>query len=389
MLTLLNKKLNLYFIKNITNNNNNENFKNKHYVAANLEWFNNVYYYNNKNKKLLPISDKIVLNLIKIYFSLTFKTNSNRAGLRLKRFSTNKIFFSNTSIKHTNNKVIISVYIYNREIFYILKKIESLHKILKTKYEKLNLNNVYLHNFKLENLTLNKKVENENKKILNNTNLNNYLFNYENLHNKILKMELLYVHYYKLLLQNSYKLKDFNLFYLKNLISRVYNKKIQLNIIHVKQLYLNSDIFIESMAIKLKNRKNKLLKVFKKALKLVKLPFFNKYNTNKTLFVKDNNSLKNKDYLNINYLPLNLNNIFNSIKYKSINGIRIEASGRLTKRLTASRSVFKSKHKGSIKNIDSSFKGLSCIMLRGNNKPNMQFSKINSKTRNGSFGLKG
>jgi hypothetical protein len=61
----------------------------------------------------------------------------------------------------------------------------------------------------------------------------------------------------------------------------------------------------------------------------------------------------------------------------------------LTRRFTASRSVFKVKWIGSLKNIDSSYKGLSSVMLRGHLKPNLQYSAISSKTRNGAFGLKG
>jgi hypothetical protein len=38
-----------------------------------------------------------------------------------------------------------------------------------------------------------------------------------------------------------------------------------------------------------------------------------------------------------------LNYIFNNLKYKSMGGIRLEVKGRLTRRLTASRSVFKIK----------------------------------------------
>jgi len=81
--------------------------------------------------------------------------------------------------------------------------------------------------------------------------------------------------------------------------------------------------------------------------------------------------------------------VLNSIKYKAVYGVRLEASGRLSKRLTASRSVFKLKYKGGLKNIDSSYKNLSTVMLRGIDKPNVQYTKISSKTRNGSFGLKG
>jgi hypothetical protein len=70
-------------------------------------------------------------------------------------------------------------------------------------------------------------------------------------------------------------------------------------------------------------------------------------------------------------------------------GVRLEAKGRLTRRFTASRSVFKVKWKGSIKNLDSSYKKLTSVILRGHVKSNVQYTVINSKTRNGAFGLKG
>ena len=108
--------------------------------------------------------------------------------------------------------------------------------------------------------------------------------------------------------------------------------------------------------------------------------FFNKNykdNINKTLF---NVFLLKKDKLNL---------VLNSLKYKYINGLRLEAKGRLSKRRIASKSIFKFKYKGSLKNIDSSYKGLSTVILRGHLKPNIQYTKLNSKTRNGSFGIKG
>lgn len=39
--------------------------------------------------------------------------------------------------------------------------------------------------------------------------------------------------------------------------------------------------------------------------------------------------------------------------------------------------------------MDSSYKGLSTVMLRGHAKSNLQYTMINSKTRNGAFGIKG
>ena len=57
--------------------------------------------------------------------------------------------------------------------------------------------------------------------------------------------------------------------------------------------------------------------------------------------------------------------IFENIKYKVMGGVRLEVKGRLTKRYRADRSVYKLKWKGGLKNIDSSFKGLSTVIFRG------------------------
>ena len=70
-------------------------------------------------------------------------------------------------------------------------------------------------------------------------------------------------------------------------------------------------------------------------------------------------------------------------------GFRFEAKGRLTKRHTASRSVSKNKYKGNLLNIESTFGGLSSVLLKGNLDSNLQYTKLNNKTNIGSFGIKG
>jgi hypothetical protein len=87
--------------------------------------------------------------------------------------------------------------------------------------------------------------------------------------------------------------------------------------------------------------------------------------------------------------PVNKNNIIDTIKQQVVSGVRFEAAGRLTRRLTAMRAVFKYRYAGSLKNIRSSFNNESSTMLRGHFKSNAQHTLINSKTRNGTFGLKG
>jgi len=200
----------------------------------------------------------------------------------------------------------------------------------------------------------------------------------------LLEKEIVSIAYYKLLLNlNKSKFEDKFLLKLKPLISKIYNKEVEFNIVNLKALYLNSNIFTQAISLKLKNRDNRLLKVLRSFLYMVKLPKvnvmgerFNYINPKKLLINKVKNlrinSLFNKD--NLNYLLLNLfqssnflknfeqykegkldnrkafngttgllNCVLNTLKHKSMAGIRLEAKGRLTRRLTASRSVFKIK----------------------------------------------
>jgi len=81
--------------------------------------------------------------------------------------------------------------------------------------------------------------------------------------------------------------------------------------------------------------------------------------------------------------------VLDLIKYKEITGIRLEAKGRLTRRYTASRSKYKARYKGNLKNTDSSLNNLPSLILRGNTRSNLQYTKLKSKSRIGSFGIKG
>ena len=214
---------------------------------------------------------------------------------------------------------------------------------------------------------------------------------------------------------------------LTQLVKNLYNKEVVFNIVNLKKMHLSSDIYTQAIALKLKNRDNKLYRVLKSSLRKIKIPDFRKINEkknkpNKDKFIdnKIRNSLINsmftkenvKDPLNnllLNFFPsaknlkksvvkkgsvknysISLKNyVLMYLKHIKIRGIRVEAKGRLTRRFTASRSVFKMKWKGGLKNVDSSFRGLSTIMLRGYVKSNAQYSFISSKNRNGAFGVKG
>lgn len=81
--------------------------------------------------------------------------------------------------------------------------------------------------------------------------------------------------------------------------------------------------------------------------------------------------------------------IFHSINYKNLGGIRLEAKGRLTKRNRADRATYKLKWKGGLKNIDSSYKGISTVNMRGFSESNLEYSIFTSKRRVGAFAVKG
>jgi hypothetical protein len=241
---------------------------------------------------------------------------------------------------------------------------------------------------------------------------------------KSLEKEMLKIYYENLLYLNKSKFENTSLLKFKDLISKFYNKKVEFNIVNLEYLYLNSDILSESIVLKLKKRSNRLLRVLKTSLNMIKLPFINKLSISNNLNkIKYNKTLSFNNVQNLNALlqifvckqkypnedefDLLLQDIFpifieknhkeedikkiilNNIRHKFISGVRLEATGRLTRRLTAARSVFKLKYKGSLKNIDSSYKGLSSVVLRGHVRSNIQYTNISSKTRNGSFGIKG
>lgn len=227
---------------------------------------------------------------------------------------------------------------------------------------------------------------------------------------------------------------------LEPLVRNLYGKDVEFNLVELKKMHLSSDIFTQAVALKLKNRNNKLFSVLRSSLSKINLPNVSRISERYSKFNKEDyivNKIRNTDIstmfngntlnntsnnlLNNNISTDSLNNLLESffpstdklvldlkkrtsvtklpvsihdyvlknLKHLNLAGVRVEAKGRLTRRFTAQRSVFKMKYKGGLKNVDSSFKGLPAVMLRGFFKSNVQYSLINSKNRNGAYGVKG
>ena len=321
---------------------------------------------------------------------------------------------SKGEFKHTNDKVLINIYVYNRQKYnylYKMKKIlKSLNKSLLFKKFKIIKKNF--------SVLINRKL---NKKIIENNNIQNNVF-YKKLllycikkHiKKSFRKQILLLYYKRLFILNKFKFKYTYLYKMINLIEKIYNKNVEFNIINLKYFYLNSDIYTESTINKITKNRKKLVNILKKSVEKVKIVdkkwmlsneehkeklfLQNNIEINKMLLFLDfeneidpiNDLLGKVHSINLdekdNFLKMT---VWRYIKNKAITGVRLEASGRLSKRHTASRSISKLRYKGSLINNDSSLKQLSSEILRGNIKTNLQYTKYNSIARIGSFGLKG
>lgn len=375
---------------------------NKHHPSAVREWNNSIYVFNKNAVNLIPQVTLLAIKLIKSYFNLyNFKIErsirTSRLLLRLRRLSSHKIYISNGEFKHTNNKVVITLYLFNRQKFNYDKKImKSFYKswwnqdILDKRLQILFKKRQLIESKALQSLEiLNKKkivlintldLHTNNKEIFDYKNISKYIaIFYKKLLKKSLDKYFLFYCNQQLILINESKFNYNYLQYLKKYLEKIYNKNVEFNLVNLRRFYLSSDILSESITLKIRKNRRKILKFLNTLKRKVKI------HNKKNLYYQPS---LNK--LNINLDKKSLQRIvLDDIKYKHVTGFRLEASGRLTRRYTASRSISKLRYKGNLLNIDSSYKGLSSVLLKGNLKSNLQYTKLKSKTRIGSFGIKG
>lgn len=468
---------------------NDKNYisKPKHYPPANKEWFNSIYSYNKNTSKLVPAADHAILKLVKSYFNFYSRKLEKRARLqrlriRLRKLSTNRILVSKPEVKHTNDKVVITIYLYNRQKKYYLNKIkriasiDQIDKLLPKKLKKSLIKNIKLWPSNLKMHILREKSVKIRSKLRKQKSMASFIFmqsvqnmgikkmfkSYEVKHlkgyvTKSLRREIFSTYFKQLLYFNKSKFDERYLLPFTKLVKRIYNKEVVFNLVDLKYLYLNSYIFSNTLVTKLRNRKNRLLRVLRTSLLMFKLApmdriavydeIYHRKRRLQNLGVQDltshslwplqyssteqraaepaeqNNDVldlllskrdphaflsklklykpylcnansrtiraKQKNSMFLNYPLYMTKTIINFIKHKYVSGIRLEVAGRLTRRNTAARSVFKLRYKGNIKNMDSSYKGLPTVLLRGYAKSNLQYTNLKSKIRIGSFGLKG
>lgn len=362
----------------------------------------------------------------------------SRFNLRSRKMSVNKMIISRAELKHTNDKVIITIYVYNRQ----KKQYINMMRQIDTLGLQKKKNNNLLHIIKSKCLSITRKIIQQRKiliktlnvKFIENTINNNYKDYYDkkylsNYLIKCLHKQVLYIFFKQSLFFNKSKFNHYYILPLTNLIKTFYNKKVEFNLVNLKYLYLNSYILTQTIVTKIRNRDNKILNVLTAALMMINLPHIDKlrfYNDmyNRTTKIqnlmvnqllcnpvlhklKGKGKINNSDSLNLvlntmfnkNLLLKKLpeekqteyvtNTVLRYVKNKYVTGIKLQGAGRLTRRFVAERAILKKNQIGNLKNIDSSYKGLSTVIFKGYSNSNLQYTILTSKRRMGSFGIKG
>lgn len=337
MSTLCAQKITKIPVKNLANNK--QASISRHFPVATSEWHNSVYTYNPKSTISLLVIDQMIIKIITSYLNSFYLEDQNKNHFPLVRqkihshWSAINIYVNKPELKHTNSKVIITLYVYAS----FPPKLGGDGKTFDWLYKYID----------------------------------DRMFN-----------------------QLDYK----NQFYLSDFISKFYNKKVVFRIIQVRYLQQNTSFLVEYLSNLLTTRKISALTALRKTLKMVRIPSIkrlNIYNDDKICLRKisllnniSNVSVENFKQNKIVNKYILQNQILASTKYKRITGVRLELAGRLTRRNTAARAVFKVQQAGILKNIDSSWMSRSVVNLRGTQRPNLDFSSFSSKTRNGAFNVR-
>lgn len=429
----------------------------KYLPSFSKEWKNTVYSFNKNTLKNIPVNDININKIIKGYFNLYFKDNKYTGSkfilLKRRRNLLRRIHVSNAEIKHTNNKAIITLYTINREKNVLKKKYLKINKkiskrLIAKRYFLLYKQNIHkIYNVLSKHMLHTTQVAIKDRIFINDIIRKKQFINYKLEYlNKFIKLKDLYLKKVWLYILNKYAnkylrlLRKYDLLYslnqykfnkliflpvLSNILNKIIGKKIEYNIINLKSVAYNTDLFTNALALKLRKKRINYIKNMFSILNRAYLPNVNtikersriqaqalniagavagataitiqdkdlkvisKINTNSLKGITNNNLSKLLEYrTNINNKEIH-DKIYDSIGYKNMGGIRLEVKGRLTKRYRADRSIYSLKWKGGLKNIDSSFKGLSSVLFRGNSKSNVTYSIAKSKRRIGAFAVKG
>lgn len=412
-------------------------------IPLSKEWYNSVYVFSKNSLRFLPAVHHHVFKLLKSYFNMTLNLEVNirsRKHKKIKRSKGGKVWVSTPEIKHFSEKLSITIYVYNKLYSMLKKKLTFTNltwepKIPKIKYNTYNfimvkhyakpkirsLNTKLLYKKIIKWLKLDKyihmeqyilniieliKKENKIKLLKGLTLLNLERYNY--LINQF-KKELIYLKLKQKILFNEFKFNELYLTPLINFLQIIYKKKVELNIVVIKNYYLSSSILSQIIVAKVISKKyrgrasaslgdsmvrTKIPNLSSKRIERAQKKWIGIQNVILDTFVEkqDNlneflltNNKNSKIWTSKHIDKLALKNLEN----KSLAGIFLNISGRLTKRYKAQRAITHLRYKGTLKNVYSSHKGYSSALSRGYSNINVEKTMIHSKVRIGAFGLTG
>lgn len=487
-------------------------------IPASKEWINSLYAFRQNSTRFLPAIHNYVFKYLKGYFNMVNKNIEpemvTRKSSIIRRSTGRKIWISTPEIKHTSEKIYITIYVYNRlynayrnnldllqsnwGVMLEGKKKSSVSNLITIKPNKIinvkpltsniktnilnkrtNINSALPKttnsnmsiDFNKQFSTLNQKGNREINKTIKGTakltvlrrkyptylgktssniitdsknhymnvikwlkvdklekiqeykaNLNDFLNNNNNnsdFNNEfsLLKMErydylvncfkkeLTYLKLRQKLLFTQFKLSEIYLTPIINFLATIYGKKIVFNIVTLKTYHLSTSILLQIIVAKLKKESsrgrplkvidtaysgiktpnlsaNKLQKLEKRYVSLQNIILTNKVEKQDSVekFLLNNNIQSDK---NIHKLVLK------NLENKSVAGLFMKISGRLTKRYKAQRAITTLRSRGSLKNVYSSYTGLSSVLSRGFINLNVEKTMIHSKNRIGAYGLTG
>lgn len=132
-----------------------------------------------------------------------------------------------------------------------------------------------------------------------------------------MKREVLGINYLSKVYLNLFKLSRY-LPFLKTFLKKVYNKRIELNIVNLKYLHMNVDTLSQAITVKLRKKTNKLLRVLRLAIKLVKLPssILQRNFSGYPVFGDNRVKVYRPKYKTKSALKTNVNFILNMVNYK-------------------------------------------------------------------------
>ena len=351
--------LNLY--KNYVKVNKTDYIKNSHkldniknFPSSTREWKNSIYVFNKNNLNFIPATSKTVLDLVKSYFylyntNLEDKLRKSNIRRRFRRLSSNRIYVSNGTYKHTSNRVIITLYVYNRQkinyTYFIERKFklffaERLNKKILLLKNKINTFMGKMEKNKSVVLeTLN--IENNNKIIYKNLLIKYYSVNiYNKILNTVYRKYKKYFLYKQLLYINKSKFNYNYLSFLSTILKKIYNKNVEFDIVNLKYFYLSSDIFLQSILFKIKKNRRRLIRSLKYLMVRSKINKISKFITYSAIIKNTLSLTSNIDPINYLILENAIKNkktvkktALSLIKYKRVTGVRLQAKGRLTRRL--------------------------------------------------------